>query len=426
MLTADQAAAALHDARRRPDAAPAFAVAERLIGEGYVAFLAGGCVRDVFLGRQPKDYDVATNATPQVVRDVFGRHRTLAVGEAFGVIMVLPTGPRTAASVTPIEVATFRADGQYTDGRRPDHVTFGDDRADALRRDFTINGLFYDVAGRRVVDHVGGVGDLGRGVLRTIGDPGLRFGEDHLRMLRAIRFATTLRFGLAESTRWAIADLADQIAGVSGERIGAEMSRVLTDDHAASGLRLLRQCRLDRVIWPSLDQINWDDAEAWLDRSAGRSLPAAIAIATAAMGLDDNQIVSLGSRWRLSTEVTRAAGFALRSLRSLTADPVPAWSRLQPILVNRDGPPAVEVAATIAPQSPTVALARDALLWPRDRLDPAPLLTGADLIAANWKPGPAMGSALRSIRQQQLDGVLTTPAEALRAVDSMSSRESGK
>ncbi|MEM1067781.1 MAG: CCA tRNA nucleotidyltransferase, partial [Planctomycetota bacterium] len=154
--------------------------------------MAGGCVRDALLGRQPKDYDVATDATPDAIREVFGKRKTLAFGASFGVIGVLPAKGGGAQTHEPTEVATFRSDGSYSDGRRPDSVHFGDAENDAQRRDFTINGLFYDPLSDQVIDYVGGVDDLKAGLLRTIGNPVERFAEDKLRMLRAVRFATTM------------------------------------------------------------------------------------------------------------------------------------------------------------------------------------------------------------------------------------------
>jgi poly(A) polymerase len=198
-------------------------VVKRLRDAGHNALWAGGCVRDQLLGLSPKDYDVATSALPDAVRDLFGRRRTLAVGASFGVITVLGGKP-----LEPIEVATFRTDGDYRDGRRPESVAFTDAEHDAQRRDFTINGLFYDPLEERVVDYVGGVADIEARVVRAIGDPRRRFGEDKLRMLRAVRFAATYGFALDPDTLAAIRDMAAGVTAVSGERIGGELRRVLT------------------------------------------------------------------------------------------------------------------------------------------------------------------------------------------------------
>lgn len=180
-------------------------VVEDLRAAGHEALWAGGCVRDGLLGIEPKDYDVATDAGPDRVREVFGRRRTIPVGAAFGVITVL--GPKPC---DPIEVATFRTDGEYRDGRHPESVRFTTAEEDAQRRDFTINGLFYDPIEERVIDYVGGEADLGGRTVRAIGDASARFGEDKLRMLRAVRFATTFGFDIEAETLAAIRAMAGE------------------------------------------------------------------------------------------------------------------------------------------------------------------------------------------------------------------------
>ncbi|MBL9124924.1 MAG: CCA tRNA nucleotidyltransferase, partial [Planctomycetaceae bacterium] len=192
----------------------ALGVVQRLVEAGYIAYWAGGCVRDQLLGRIPKDYDVATNAAPDQVRQIFGRRRTHAVGAAFGVITV--AGPPGAGHV---EVATFRRDLAYSDGRRPDAVEYSSPVEDASRRDFTINGLFFDPLAAQIIDFVGGQADLERGVIRAIGDPAARIVEDKLRMLRAVRFAATFGFELEPETRAAVAAPAAELPVVSAERI---------------------------------------------------------------------------------------------------------------------------------------------------------------------------------------------------------------
>src|SRR3954447_24762852 len=196
----------------------ALEIAQKLRAAGFEALWAGGCVRDELLGLTPKDYDVATSATPEQIRDLFGHRRTLPIGAAFGVITVL--GPRTAGQ---IEGATFRTDAAYSDGRHPDSVTFSTAEHDAQRRDFTINGLFYDPVAEKVVDYVGGQEDLKARILRAIGNPRLRLSEDKLRMLRAVRFAAAFNFQIDPGTLLAIQEMAPQIGTVSGERIGAEI-----------------------------------------------------------------------------------------------------------------------------------------------------------------------------------------------------------
>ncbi len=195
-------------------------VVRRLRKAGYLAYWAGGCVRDQLLGREPKDYDVATDAKPDEIRTLFGRGRTLALGASFGVITVI--GPPGAGQ---IEVATFRDDVGYSDGRHPDHVHFSTAEMDASRRDFTINGLFFDPIGQEVIDYVGGREDLRLRRIRAIGDPVKRFTEDKLRMLRAVRFSAGFDFELDPATWGAICRMSAQITVVSWERISAEIAR---------------------------------------------------------------------------------------------------------------------------------------------------------------------------------------------------------
>ena len=193
-------------------------VVRKLQSAQFQAYWAGGCVRDQLLGRVPKDYDVATNAQPEQIREVFGRRRTLAIGAAFGVITVL--GPKPAGQV---DVATFRRDAHYSDGRHPDSVTFSSAEEDASRRDFTVKGLFFDPLSETVIDYVGGQEDLRGRVVRAIGDPQARLAEDKLRMLRAVRFAAVLDFQLDRATLEAITAMADQLPAVSPERIAARI-----------------------------------------------------------------------------------------------------------------------------------------------------------------------------------------------------------
>src|SRR3954471_8146843 len=225
----------------------ALEIAQKLGAAGFEALWAGGCVRDELLGLTPKDYDVATSATPDQIRDLFGHRRTLAIGASFGVITVL--GPKAAGQV---EVATFRTDAAYSDGRHPDSVSFTTAEHDAQRRDFTINGLFYDPIAEKVVDYVNGEEDLKRHTIRAIGEPRLRLSEDKLRMLRAVRFAAAFNFEIDAETFRAIEEMAGQISTVSPERVGAELRRMLLDANRATALALLRESKLLLHVLPPL------------------------------------------------------------------------------------------------------------------------------------------------------------------------------
>ncbi len=236
----------------------ALEVVRTLTAAGHQAFFAGGCVRDLLLGVEPKDFDVATSATPEIVQSLFPR--TEAVGAHFGVILVIT---ESAGQRHAVEVATFRNDGAYTDGRRPDAVRFATDpRDDVLRRDFTINGMLFDplrfeqsdnrtgdLAGS-ILDFVGGRDDLKLGVLRAIGDPARRFTEDKLRMLRAVRFAARLGFEIEDDTAAALLALAPEIHQVSAERVRDELSRMLTEGHARRAFELLDDLGLLAQVLP--------------------------------------------------------------------------------------------------------------------------------------------------------------------------------
>src|ERR1700680_1238974 len=202
------------------------------------AYLVGGCVRDLELGREPADYDVCTNARPDRVQELFPN--SLAVGAKFGVILVIDDGAQ-------VEVATFRSDIGYSDGRHPDHVVYSDSpREDVRRRDFTINGLLMDPANREVHDFVDGRADLRAGVVRAIGDPRVRFAEDKLRMMRAVRFAARFGFRIDLETLAAAQELAAKITQVSPERIREELTKLLTEGAARRGFELLDETGLDR------------------------------------------------------------------------------------------------------------------------------------------------------------------------------------
>lgn len=231
-------------------------IVERLRAEGYDAYFAGGCVRDLLLGRRPQDFDVATSARPQVVLDLFPR--TFAVGAHFGVVLV---ADEIDGEEIVTEVATFRSDGAYSDGRRPDEVRFSDSaEEDVVRRDFTINGMLLDPQVlnetddfcRSVLDFVGGRTDLAAGVIRAIGDAERRFAEDKLRMLRAVRFAARFGFAIEPVTKAAIRKHAADIGQVSRERIREELTRMLTEGHARSAFELLDETGLLKEVLPEI------------------------------------------------------------------------------------------------------------------------------------------------------------------------------
>src|ERR1043165_2592348 len=224
-------------------------VVHKLAQSGHRALFAGGCVRDMVRGAAPKDFDVATSATPAQVMDLF--KRTVPVGVAFGVVRVL--GPGDAPLC--VEVATFRGEGAYSDGRHPDSIVYTTEVEDVKRRDFTINGLLYDPIKQEVLDYVGGKKDLQNRVIRAIGEPKKRFEEDHLRLLRAVRFAARLEFEIDNHTFSSIKDCAPNVVTVSAERIRDELNLMLTGPNPRQAFELLKKCRLLRYVLPNIDAL---------------------------------------------------------------------------------------------------------------------------------------------------------------------------
>jgi len=405
-----------------PDSQRRFAldVVRKLRRAGFAAYWAGGCVRDQLLGRTPKDYDVVTDATPDAIRQLFGPRRSLAIGAAFGVITVI--GPEGAGQ---IEVATFRCDADYSDGRHPDSVRFSTARDDASRRDFTINGIFYDPIGRRVIDFVEGRKDLARRVIRAIGDPRQRIGEDKLRMLRAVRFAATFGFALDPATFEAVRAMAPQITVVSPERIAAEIERMLIDSNRAAAVRLLVATGLGAAVLPEVLSEDDDRLEPTLAILGQLDRPG-FALALAGLlhrHVDAAQARRVCKRWRLSNHDTSRVAWLVEHQSSLRGAPAAPWSRVQPILIapGADDLLALNEAAARAGcaemHAGEIAWCRAKRSLPRDQLDPPPLLTGDDLIRHGVPQGPAYRALLEKIRRAQLDSQIHAKTEALDLVD---------
>ncbi len=390
----------------------AIEVVQQLQQAGYQALWAGGCVRDQLLGLTPKDYDVATEATPDQVRNVFGHKRTLPIGASFGVITVL--GPRTA---DPIEVATFRRDGAYSDGRRPDAVEFTDAREDAMRRDFTINGMFYDPAADEVIDFVGGQKDLAAKRIRAIGVADQRIEEDKLRMLRGVRFAAKHQFEIESGTLQAIQQRSAEISVVSNERIGAEMQRMLADPNRATAVKLLRQAKLlaavvpdGQLLFASEDQ--WQQTLGQLQALQPNDFCAAATILLRPV-LDSVGADAIMKCWKLSNDQRKTIAFASKQQSVLTDSPNEPWSQVQPLLLSPYIESTIAVMEACGDED-SVKFLRERLSWPEEKLNPEPLLTGQDLIQAGVSPGPEFKAMLTQCRAKQLDGELTTKEQALK------------
>jgi poly(A) polymerase len=407
----------------------AYSVVQRLRQAGYEALWAGGCVRDELLGRIPKDYDVATNAPPERVRRLFGHHRTLPIGAAFGVVALL--GPPEIGS---IEVATFRRDAAYSDGRHPDHVTYGTAEEDAQRRDFTINGMFFDPLENRLLDFVGGQRDLEEGVVRAIGDPRKRIAEDKLRMLRAIRFAARFDFRLDEACLEVIRERAEEILMVSAERIGAELRMMLHHPSRPQAARLLVKSRLLPVLLPEgIPAYAWDERGGegnnhWrmsleIFNALGILDEVTPALAALLRGIwltspDSAPLLeALSCRWRLTNAEREGAEFVLEhEALILQAQQLP-WSRLQRLLIARRADDLLRYCEAVAMVRQTGEADVNYCIEKREQplleLDPPPLLNGNDLRQLGLPPGPNYRTLLTAVRNRQLDGELQSPTEAL-------------
>jgi tRNA nucleotidyltransferase (CCA-adding enzyme) len=409
-----------------PKARLALEVIATLNKAGFTAFLAGGCVRDALLDLVPKDYDVASDARPEQIRKLFGFRRTLAIGAAFGVICVCGDGRNNEPGV---EVATFRADGEYSDGRRPDDVVFSSPEADAMRRDFTINGLFFDPQRAEVIDYIGGVADLQKGVIRAIGDPVARFAEDKLRLLRAVRFATRYQFELEANTLLAVQRHAQDVVVCSGERIGAEMRRILTSSAAAQGIDLLCRSRLASPIMPRIaaglsDSNRLAQLRQRLARSGTDELGHRLAmLALVTDSSPYTAIEELVQSWRLTNAERDAATAALASYPALLDAHNLPWSKLQPLLIQRHATAAVALSRALAAEQEQgeLALAHidQALRLPPTELDPPPFIGGDELVQLGYQPGPHFRTLIAQVRAAQLDGKIVSKVQAIAYVQKM-------
>jgi len=384
----------------------AIQIVKRLRSKGFQALLAGGCVRDMLLGRPANDYDVATDAEPADVIHLF--RRTLKVGAKFGVVIVLVDDHQ-------IEVATFRSDAEYVDGRRPTQVTFTTLEQDALRRDFTVNGMFFDPLEGKVIDYVGGQADLERRVIRTIGKPSERFSEDFLRMLRAVRFSTQLAFSMDPATYTAICDHAPKITGISGERISMELEGILTCPGRAEGARLLKETGLAAAIFPGLGSDQMEMALGVLGRLRWvTSFP--LSLAAFFVGCRTEAALENMDLLKLSRGQTRHVQFLLDHRGDLIKDDM-SLAELKRFLAKPyfwdlyELQRAIQKAIT-GPVEPLVRLRRRVRELAGVELRPKPLLSGHDLMRLGMAPGPGLGQLAEQLYVAQLEGQVRTADNA--------------
>lgn len=384
-------------------------IAGTLKAAGFTAYFAGGCVRDRVLGIEPADYDVATDATPEQIVGVFPSAR--GVGEAFGVMLVR-MGGRT------IEVATFRSEGGYVDGRRPTEVRFTDAAEDAQRRDFTINGLFEDPSTGEVIDFVEGKADIAARRLRAIGDPDARFREDRLRTLRAARFAARFSLAVDPATADAARRYARDLAGVSRERVGQELRKMLAHPTRASGLALVERWSLDAPALMELHSTGElarvaalpahasfaESLAAWrLDRLS-RPEPPSHGDWTTALVLSNREAADMAETVAL-VEWIRASWSGARTSARKRRAARPAFTAALAIRAAEDRSHAREIDACV-----------DALRSEPGGLAPVPYVSGDDLIAAGLKAGPQFKDLLERAYDRQLDCEVRSREQALSAL----------
>lgn len=420
----------------------AVSIVKRLREEGYESYLAGGCVRDMLLNKSPQDYDITTSAKPDEITKIFSQ--TVPVGAQFGVILVIIDG-------APFEVATFRHDGPYLDGRWPAHVRYGTLQEDILRRDFTVNGMVYDPIEERIIDMVEGKKDLERRSIRAIGNARERFEEDRLRMVRAVRFAASLGFTIEEETFAAIRELAPKITDISWERIGEEMTRILTEGGARKGFELLDITRLLQTLLPEIEAMKGVEQSPDYHPEGDVFTHTLLTLAhldapteTLAYGCllhDVGKPLCLrrdGDRLTFYGHTEKGAEIAEEVLKRLKRSRA-TWERVAYLVRNH-------LRHTQAPNMRLSTLKRflgeegidelleltriDALSASGDlqyyefckqklaalkeeEIHPEPLLRGRELIAMGFTPGPIFQQILKQVEEKQLGGELASREEAM-------------
>ena len=420
------------------------AIVQRLHDAGHTALYAGGCVRDRLMGVEPHDYDIATDARPEQVQALF--RRTVAVGAHFGVIVVLDGSYE-------FQVATFRNDGQYLDGRRPETVSFSTPEQDAERRDFTINGLFFDPLADRLIDYVGGQRDLDARVLRAIGNPYDRFREDRLRMMRAVRFATTLGFDLDGATWRAVCENAPHIHEVSAERIREELVKILLSPRRVRGFDLLDESGLLREILPEIETLKGCEQPPQFHPEgdvfkhtrimlnllpAQVSGPLVLSVLFHDIGkpptfaVDPDGRIRFNGHEKISAEMTEEIMTRLRFSRA-ESDATIAMvanhmvfkdvqqmrvAKLKRFLARPHMDDELELHRVDCTSSHGMLDNYEFLKSKRaefasEPLIPPPLITGRDLIALGMKPSPRFSEILEAVESRQLEKTLTTREEAL-------------
>jgi len=425
--------------------------------EGHQAYLVGGCVRDILLGREPVDYDVATDATPHRVQTLFPR--SLAVGAKFGVIIVLEDLEVNREAPAQVEVATFRSDVGYSDGRHPDRVIYASSpEEDVQRRDFTINALLLDPETNEVLDFVGGRADLSAGIIRAIGRPEQRFGEDKLRMLRAVRFAARFRYAIEAATLGAIFKLAPEIHQVSAERLRDELTKLLTEGAARRGFELLDETRLLPELLPEIAKMKGveqppqfhPEGDVWIHTlimleglQPGVSSTLAWGVLLHDVGkpptfkpptgpngrIRFDEHVEVGTRmaeeickrYRFSNEdAAQVAALVANHLRFKDVPQMKPATLKRFIRLDRFAEHLelhrLDCSSSHGHLENYEFVSRFLAETPMEQVRPARLLTGEDLIALGYRPGPRFKAILEAVEEAQLNGTIETRENAVALV----------
>jgi len=419
-------------------------IAKRLRERGHIAYFAGGCVRDMVRGLPAKDFDIATNATPDVVQKIFPH--TYAVGAHFGVIVVVENGSN-------FEVATFRSDGAYLDHRHPIDVRFSSPEEDAKRRDFTINGMFFDPEGNEVIDFVGGRTDIEKKIIRAIGDAAARFSEDRLRMLRAVRFATVLGYEIENETWKALAENAESINEISAERIRDELVKIFISSQRVRGWDLLDESGLMRVVLPELEAMKgclqpeqfhpegdvFQHTRLMLELLPEEvSVPLVFAVLLHDVAkpvtatIDQTGRIRFNEHDRIGAAMTESIMERLRFSRAeidsavemvrqhMVFKDVPKMrmAKLKRFMARPTFEEELELHRVDCASSHRMMENYEFLLQKREEfanepIIPPPLVRGDDLIGLGMKPGPKFGEILEAVETRQLEGALKDREEAL-------------
>ena len=435
--------------------AAAVEIIGKLQEEGHIAYLAGGCVRDMLRGEIPKDYDIATSALPEQITTIFSKTRE--VGVHFGVVIVIKDNQA-------FDVATFRNDGSYKDGRHPEEVTFSSPEEDTARRDFTINGIFFDPISQKYIDFVNGRSDIEKKVVRAIGDPDLRFQEDHLRLLRAVRFAARFNYEIEEKTWKSIKLNASGISKISKERVRDELTKILLNENRVLGFDLLVNSGLMEHIIPEILQLKGceqppqfhPEGDVFVHTRLMLSLlndnpsielvlsvllhdigkPATYSFDEAADRIRFNGHDKLGAE--MSNQILRDLKFSNSTIEDvvqmvanhMTFKDVQKMrqSKLKRFMSRSTFSDEkelhrVDCLGSWGGLDNYDFLNEKMIEFDNEPIIPAPLLTGKDLIEFGWAPGPNLGETLNSVQDLQLEGTLNSKEEALEWVKANRSKK---